>query len=134
MGVKMDLEGMNDVAKYFERYRNPTERAPVKRAMLEAGEMIAREARARIDNDSGELEEAIAVQTTQGAKSIRTKVHTGSARHGSPVEYGHAPSGWNKGDQDVLPQPFLWPAFEAKKNAALREITDAVAAVLINNG
>lgn len=126
MPINMTTEGSEALQNYLSRYRSPTERAGVVKALEYAGDMIAMAARSKVREDSGDLKRGIQVRTSKGAKALSVTVTTGEQRYASPLEHGHKPSGWNKGDMDVLPRPFMAPAFEENKREAYNLIVDAI--------
>lgn len=133
MGIQMTRDGGEELAQYLSRYRSVSERRPVKKAMEYAGDLIAESAKRKVKKDSGELEGQIGYNTTQGAKTIAVTIATREARYAGPLEKGHKPSGWNKSEEDVLPQPFMLPAFDENRETAYNMIKDAVKSVVDKN-
>jgi HK97 gp10 family phage protein len=127
MSVTFTMDGGETMQEYLSRYRGVTERQGVKRAMEYAGDMIALAAQRKVHVLSGTLKDSIKYRTSEGAKAITVTVSTDRSRYAGPLEHGHAPSGWNKGDKQVLPQPYMWPAFEENKRDAYDLIRSAVA-------
>lgn len=124
--IDFTADGGEELQEYLSRYRKLPERQGVKKAMEYAGDLIAFAAKRKVHTMSGDLKEGIGVKTSAGAKTITVTVTSGGERYAAPLEHGHVPSGWNKGDQYVLPQPFMWPAFEENKRDAYDMIKSAV--------
>jgi HK97 gp10 family phage protein len=127
MRFDFSVDGGEAMREYLERYRGVTERRGVQKAMEYAGDLIAQAAKRKVHVLGGETRENIGYRTTAGAKAIAVTVTSGKSRNAGPLEHGHAPSGWYTGDRPVLPQPFMWPAFEENKRDAYDVIKAAVA-------
>ena len=126
MKFDVSVEGAEALEKYLSRYRSVSERSGVTKAMEYAGDLIAAAAKRKVNIESGELQKGIGVRTSKGAKTLTVTVTTGKQRYAAPLEHGHRPSGWNKGTMDVLPEPFMAPAFEEQKRDAYALIVEAV--------
>lgn len=136
--ISLNVQGWRDLAKALEDLGNaPAIKATAKRAMLDAGELIARDARARVPRGAtGNLRESIDVRPTlsprqkAGHRAIGrsgTEVFVGptwpQGAHGVLVEFGttnrHTKKGANRGS--TAARPFMRPAWEAQKRAVLTE-------------
>lgn len=120
------------------------------RSALRAGaKVIADDAKLRVPVDSGELRDALHVSTTKDSSGAIIagikfrKVRGGDFPfHWRFVEYGTGPRFRRRrakgkvvkklgGATGVMPaRPFLRPAFEAKKKAAVKKVQEALAATI----
>ncbi len=126
MSVTLTADGGDALQEYLSRYRNPHESYPVRVAMNNAGRMVANAAKEKVHVLSGDLQKSIKFSTSKGAKAIAVTVSTDNTRYAGPLEHGHSPSGWDKGTKEILPQPYMWPAFEENKKEAFDLIKEGV--------
>ncbi len=125
--IDLQVEGMAEVQAYFDRPRSMAERQEIAAALEAGGGLVADAAKRRIHSVSGDLAGSLTVSTTVGKhRSVATVHHTKGGAHDHLVEHGHAPSGWNKGTAQVLPHPYLYPAYEEQKQAAYAMMREAV--------
>lgn len=129
--VDLSMTGMEEVQQFFDQPSTVAERREIASALEQGGELVIDAARRRIHSISGNLADSLQTSTTVGKyKTVATVHHGSGGAHDHLVEYGHAPGGWNKGDQYVMPHPYLYPAFEEQKKAAFEKIKSAVAGVV----
>ena len=129
--IDLHVDGMTELQAYFDRPRSTAERAEIAAALEAGGELVMDAAKRRIHNVSGDLAGSLMVSTTVGKhRSVATVHHAKGGAHDHLVEFGHAPSGWNKGTEQVLPHPYLYPAYEEQKQAAYAKMRDAVREVV----
>jgi len=136
--IDLNVQGWRDLAKALEDLGNaPAIKNTAKRALLDAGEIIARAARRRVRRGrTGNLQENIDVQTTLSPRQRAGR--RGIGRSGVEVFVGPT---WPKGADGVLvefgttnrhtkkgaargstaAQPFMRPAWEEGKHQVLTE-------------
>ena len=92
----------------------------LRRALREGTKIIQREAQARCPTDEGDLKKSLKVRAgKRSRKHIRYVVISRSEDltpfYSAFVEFGHFAFG---GSEYIAPQPFLRPAYDAKKKVA----------------
>ncbi len=133
LSVDLDVTGMDEMQKFFDEPRPLAARQQVRNAVIAAGELIKEDAKSRIHSISGDLADSLQVESTVGQQKIVATIHHGQGgAHDHLVEYGHMTGGWNKSNEPVLPHPYMWPAYEAKKEEAFGLIKGAVAEAVRN--
>ena len=131
--IDLQVEGKAEIRQYFDQPQTVAERREVAAALRAGGELVIDAAKRRIHSVSGDLASSLTTDTTVGRYQTVATVHHGrGGAHDHLVEHGHAPSGWNKGSEPVLPRPYLWPAYEEQKQAAFAKIRDAIRDVVKN--
>lgn len=123
--IKMKVEGLKELDDALSDLSLRHQKGIVRKALREAAEPIAEDARSKVAADSyhgGELLESIAVSTRLNRRQARQQrrqsqdfatVYVGPGErgpHGHLLEFGTAHS---------APEPFMRPAFEANKMRAI---------------
>ena len=102
----------------------------LREAITKAAQPIADEAKRRVHRRSGELAGSIrpnrAVLHRGGGMKVTVSAHGKPGRYAGPLEFGHAASGAFENGPDVPANPFLRPAFDAKKDEAYARIVAGV--------
>jgi HK97 gp10 family phage protein len=121
MAMRSQLFGAAELDRMFGRIKTVADREVAERALTAGGQPIAEAARERVHRDKGYLADSIKVGPDAvgagGGGGPRVFVGPGQDPAGIQEEFGNS-------DQDA--HPFLTPAFEAKRGAAI----DAIAGVL----
>ncbi len=126
--IDMQVEGMTEVQTFFDRPRSMAERQEIASALEAGGGLVVDAAKRRIHSVSGDLAGSLTVSTTVGNHRVIATVHHGQGgAHDHLLEYGHDASGWYQGSiWQVLPHPYLYPAYEEQKQSAYKLVRDAV--------
>lgn len=125
MAVKVHVEGLRDLEKALQQLPKANAKAVLRRTLKEAGEPVAKTARALAPEHMGHLRESIDVSTKLSGR--QRKLH----KKESPVEMFIGPGpdpaahlqefGTGPGQQA---QPFLRPAWDQHKSQVLDTIAN----------
>jgi len=137
--IALNIQGWRDLENALRALGNDAQvKAVMKKAMMDAGEIVASDARSRVHKRHGGLQESIDVRPTLSPRQKRERgrglkgpgtveVFIGptwpEGAHGHLVEFGtgirYTKSGKSVGASPAL--PFMRPAWEAGKNKVLDE-------------
>ncbi|KQY27184.1 HK97-gp10 family putative phage morphogenesis protein [Rhizobium sp. Root482] len=124
-GFTVGVDGLKDLEKALKELPQANAKAVLRRTMKEAGEPVARTARALAPKDEGHLAESIDVSTklSERQKKLHKKqspvemfIGPGSHPYGPLQEFGTGP-----GHQA---QPFMRPAWDQNKEKVLDTIAN----------
>lgn len=123
MDIKLD--GFRQFRRTLDRLEKKTGRKVVRRSLRVGAKIIHAEAKALVPVDEGEIKRSLkvrAAKTARRSKSFGIAVMTDakdfddSAHHGA-VEFG---------TEDTEAQPYMRPAYDNKKGAALAAVTGEI--------
>lgn len=120
----MKIEGLREVDRALQELKTRTARNITRRALDDGGEILARDMRARAPVDEGNLRESI---TVSGRLSRRqAALHRKQSDQERFVGPDNRPAAHLRefGGDGHPPHPYARPAFDSKKEEALRRITD----------
>ncbi|HTN60268.1 MAG TPA: HK97-gp10 family putative phage morphogenesis protein [Devosia sp.] len=124
MKVTVKFEGGQQLDAALNQFTESKRRSIGRVALTNAGEIVARAARAKAPRDTGELAESISVSGTlsKAQKSGRTKA-TEQERFIGPDNrpYGHLREFGSDGNP---PEPFMRPAWDETNGQVLKRISD----------
>lgn len=124
MKVKVDFIGGRELDAALSQF-TPTKRRSIgRKALDEAGEIMAKSMRAKAPEDEGGLRESIDVSGTLSPSA--KKAHKKVAEQERYVGPDSRPAGVTQefGTVNHPPQPFARPAFDETKDAVLKRIGD----------
>ena len=122
---KVKIKGLRDIQKRLAVIEKETTRRTVARNSLKAGgKVIADEAERRAPEDEGTLRRSIGVSTRLSRRQRRrqkkrdpVEVYAGAASSSNAIQQEY-------GNINHAAQPFMRPAYDAKKRPALKTIID----------
>lgn len=124
MKTVVKVEGLRELDQALSQF-TPTKRRAIGRVALDnAGEIVAKAARAKVPVDTGGLRESIDVS---GTLSRRQKTqHTKQAEQERFIGPDSRPQGHLRefGGDGNAPQPFMRPAWDETQNEVLKRIGD----------
>ena len=122
--VRVKIEGLREVDAALQELKLRTARNITRKALQEGGEILAQDMRARAPVDEGYLRESIGVsgKLTRRQASMHRK-QSDQERFVGPSNMPQAHLREFGGDGHP-PQPYVRPAFDTKKEEALKRITD----------
>lgn len=122
--MKVTIRGLREVDKALQELKTSTARNVTRKALQEGGEILAQEMRARAPVDEGHLRESITVsgRLTRRQAALHRK-RSDQERFVGPGAHPQAHLREFGGDGHP-PHPYARPAFDSKKEDALRRITD----------
>jgi HK97 gp10 family phage protein len=141
MSLSMRLQGAKELDKVLQSLKTSTARGITRRAMTRALEPVAQAARALAPRDEGKLAAHIGVSTRltkrqareiRGQASRDTQIMYVGPEWASAhlVELGTGPRHKKNGQfvGRMPPQPFMRPAWDAKREEVLARLTDDIRA------
>ncbi|HWJ88515.1 MAG TPA: HK97-gp10 family putative phage morphogenesis protein [Pelagibacterium sp.] len=122
--VRVKIEGLREVDAALQELKLRTARNITRKALNDGGEIIAQDMRARAPVDEGNLRESISVSGTLSRR--QRGLHRKRSDQERFVGPDNRPAAHLRefGGDGYPPHPYARPAFDSKKEGALKRITD----------
>lgn len=124
MRGRFRIDGLREVDRALQEFKTSTARYITRRALNDGGEILAQEMRSLAPVDEGNLRESITVSGTLSAR--QRSLHRRQSDQERFVGPDNRPQAHLRefGGDGAPPHPYVRPAYDSKKEAALRRSTD----------
>lgn len=123
--ITVKIKGLKELDRALGQLPKATAKAALRRVLVEGGELIASAARRRAPHLEYHLLESIDVSTKLNSRQRSLHREQGGQAFQEMFVGTNNPAGVQQefGNERHGPQPFMWPAWDSTKDAALERIT-----------